>query len=181
MRVIGYTRVSTRNQAGPAKTSLEWQRDQINAYAAREGAVVEEIFTDIASGARLENLTWLQRLIEHCEAYPADGDGRVVVAQHDRLGRFEDLNDFRDIHKRLKDAGWEFTALDAARKQPYAHNALAALLEAVGETAPARLYRVRHLLAVYEHDTNGLAAFVEYALERAVDALPPVDAKADHE
>lgn len=184
-RIICYTRVSTPQQAGPTQTSLQQQREEINAYAEQHGFVVERVFTDIASGARIQNLKRLQEMLDYCERNPADGAGEVVVAMYDRigrfkdirtyLGRFKDIRTYRDIDRRLRSAGWTLKALDidSSDVRPVAH-ILAGLLEESAAESPARMRTVEPLVEMFEDDPKGLFDFVKGALGKAIDALPEI-------
>lgn len=83
MQVIGYTRVSTREQAEEG-VSLAAQEEKVRAYCVARGWDCVEIITDAGvSGAKLER-PGLKQLIEKCQARSVEG---VVVLKLDRLTR----------------------------------------------------------------------------------------------
>ena len=78
-RVFGYTRVSTDSQSD--NTSLETQKERIEAFATSKGTSITGIFQDVASGATL-NRDGLDKL----RTTLAPGDS-IVVYRLDRLSR----------------------------------------------------------------------------------------------
>ncbi len=65
---IGYTRVSTQQQAGEDRTSLADQRDGIRRRASELGRTVDKWFSDEGvSGGTVEGRPGFQSLLSYCE------------------------------------------------------------------------------------------------------------------
>ena len=82
MRLVGYTRVSTVDQAD--NTSLEDQKTRILSYGVAMGHEVVQCFSEIASGKQAGNRPEFQAAIALLKSGEADG---LIVAKLDRLGR----------------------------------------------------------------------------------------------
>lgn len=82
MKLVGYTRVSTVDQAD--NTSLEDQRTRILSYGVAMGHEVVECFSEVASGKQTGNRPEFQAAIALLKTGNADG---LIVAKLDRLGR----------------------------------------------------------------------------------------------
>ena len=82
MRLVGYTRVSTIDQAD--NTSLEGQRTRILSYGIAMGHEVVKCFEEVASGKQTGNRPEYQKAIAMLTSGEADG---LIVAKLDRLGR----------------------------------------------------------------------------------------------
>lgn len=80
MKLIGYVRVSTKNQAD--NTSLESQKSEIEIYCQKFGHELVEVFCDVESGRSIKKRKGLQDAIASLPNY----DG-LIVAKTDRLGR----------------------------------------------------------------------------------------------
>jgi site-specific DNA recombinase len=83
MRVIGYTRVSTDEQATHG-VSLDAQKAKLNAYAALYGLEIVETIEDAGQSAKSLKRPGLQRALEMLWAGKADG---LLIAKLDRLSR----------------------------------------------------------------------------------------------
>lgn len=106
---LGYIRVSSEQQAGEKQTSLQDQRDAINALADRLGYTVERVFEDAGiSGATVAKRPAFSALIHHCEAHPQPkaAPAFVLVLNDSRFGRFDDPDEAAALRFRLKSAGW---------------------------------------------------------------------------
>ena len=105
---VGYTRVSTDKQAADDKTSLADQRAAITALASRLAHRVDAWFEDDGySGATVEKRPAFQRLLAHCAAHPRPAkDGRVLVLNDSRFGRFDDPEEATHWRFALKRLGW---------------------------------------------------------------------------
>lgn len=80
---IGLARVSTQEQ-GSSRLSIEWQRAEIERYAASLGIELLEVIEEIGSGGRsLESRPELQRAL----ALARKAGALVLVAKLDRLSR----------------------------------------------------------------------------------------------
>jgi DNA invertase Pin-like site-specific DNA recombinase len=107
VRVIGYVRVSTGEQAVNG-AGLAAQRDGIVNEAARRGWEVVAIHEDGgASGRTLDGRPGLSAALSAVAAGDADG---LVVAKLDRLSR--SLIDFAGLLERARREGWAVIALD---------------------------------------------------------------------
>jgi site-specific DNA recombinase len=82
MKLVGYTRVSTVDQAD--NTSLEDQRTKILSYGVAMGHEVVKCFEEVASGKQTGNRPEFQSAIGLLTSGDADG---LIVAKLDRLGR----------------------------------------------------------------------------------------------
>ncbi len=112
---IVYTRVSTKRQAEPDKSSLHRQDDACRQYAAANGIeIVHPTFCDAGlSGERGDNRPAFVALVEYCEANARPhGDGVILCEAVDRMGRFEYLDEFGHWTFRCRRAGWVWVFLD---------------------------------------------------------------------
>ena len=82
MKLVGYTRVSTVDQAD--NTSLEDQKTRILSYGVAMGHEVVQCFSEVASGKQTGNRPEFQAAIALLKTGEADG---LIVAKLDRLGR----------------------------------------------------------------------------------------------
>ena len=108
---LGYTRVSTDEQAAGDRASLTQQRAAITALAARRGHRMDPalIFEDPgASGATAEGRPGFMALLAYCEAHPrpAQTPGEVFVLNDSRWGRFRDPDESTFWRVRLAKLGW---------------------------------------------------------------------------
>ncbi len=83
MKVIGYTRVSTDEQAMHG-VSLAAQREKLHAYAALYGLEIVEVVEDAGQSAKSLKRPGLQRALDMLKAGKADG---LLIAKLDRLSR----------------------------------------------------------------------------------------------
>jgi DNA invertase Pin-like site-specific DNA recombinase len=107
MKVVGYVRVSTAEQADSG-AGLETQRAAISAEAVRRHWQLVSVYEDAgASGKSMSGRQGLQRALEAVERGEA---GALVVAKLDRLSR--SLVDFAGLMDRARRKGWSLVALD---------------------------------------------------------------------
>lgn len=106
MKVIGYTRVSTDEQADSG-AGLTAQHAAIEEAAARRGWTLTRIETDTGSARSMERRPGLTAALEAVETGAADA---LVVAKLDRLSR--SLLDFAGLVERSRRKGWALVALD---------------------------------------------------------------------
>src|SRR5262249_38136072 len=109
MRMIGYTRVSTEEQAANGH-GLAAQRAAIEAEATRRGRTVDWITDDGHSGKNLDRpgiARALELVSKPRRSRPVAG---LVVAKLDRLTR--SLRDFAELMHCSKREGWGLIALD---------------------------------------------------------------------
>jgi site-specific DNA recombinase len=100
LRVVGYIRVSTEEQAKDKKQSLPMQEEKIREFVrSRVDWQLLGIYQDIGSGTEAESRLNFQRLL----AEARQGKFDVVVAwANDRLGRnFEEMTDIRKQFRQL--------------------------------------------------------------------------------
>lgn len=107
MRVAGYVRVSTTEQADSG-AGLDAQRRALREEAERRGWKLVDVFEDAgASGKSLAGRPGLQAALESVESGEADA---LVVFKLDRLSR--SLLDFAGLMERARKRGWSLIALD---------------------------------------------------------------------
>src|SRR5947208_15816361 len=109
MRMIGYTRVSTDEQAANGH-GLSAQRAAIEAEAARRGWAGEWIAAEGASGKNLARPGIQRALALLGKRGRARAVGGLVVAKLDRLTRW--LRDFANLMDRAHRERWALVALD---------------------------------------------------------------------
>ncbi len=105
MRVVGYVRVSTAEQADSG-LGLEAQRQAIQDACKGRGWVLEAVYEDAASGRGLKR-KGLTDALNAVESGKAEG---IVVAKLDRLSR--SIVDFTQLVARAQRRGWAVVALD---------------------------------------------------------------------
>lgn len=108
MRVIGYTRVSTEEQADSG-AGLAAQRAAIEAEVARRGWQLEELVVDAGYSAKDMRRPGVQGALARLESGEAEG---LVVAKLDRLSR--STLDFAAVMDRARRQEWALVALDCA-------------------------------------------------------------------
>jgi DNA invertase Pin-like site-specific DNA recombinase len=106
VRVVGYVRVSTEEQAASG-AGLEAQRAAIRQEADRRGWSLVEIYQDTASGKSATGRVGLRAALGDLDTKAADA---LVVAKLDRLSR--SLADFSTLMERSRRRGWEIVVLD---------------------------------------------------------------------
>ena len=107
MRVVGYIRVSTTEQADSG-AGLEAQRTAITAEAERRGWQLVQVLEDAgASGKSLKGRPGLLAALEAVERGSAEA---LVVSKLDRLSR--SVVDFAGLVARAQRRGWALVALD---------------------------------------------------------------------
>jgi DNA invertase Pin-like site-specific DNA recombinase len=107
MRVIGYTRVSTTEQARDGWT-LDQQRKAIQAECERRGWELIAVHEDAGYTGRTDDRPGLQRAL--AELARRNGPRAIVVARLDRLARsLRHLVDWIDLSARQR---WAIVALD---------------------------------------------------------------------
>jgi len=118
MTVYAYTRVSTPRQAEPDKFSLERQREIVNAVAALNGLVIDEIFCDPGESGDIPiaQRTEGRRMIEMLRA----GDA-LIIPRLDRA--FRSATDAMVTSERLKKMKVDLYLADMGT-QPVTRNGL---------------------------------------------------------
>lgn len=106
MRVVGYIRVSTREQA-ESGAGLVVQREAVTVECGRRGWELVEIFEDLGASGRSTN--GRPGLSAALLAVRSGVDG-IVVSKLDRLSR--SLADFARLMAEAQKAGWNLVALD---------------------------------------------------------------------
>lgn len=104
-RVIGYIRVSTREQ-GDSGLGMAAQRAAIEAECVRRGWELVDVFSDVASG-KDTNRPELRKALAALESGLVDG---LVVSKVDRLSR--SMVDFAGLLQRATDQRWSLVVLD---------------------------------------------------------------------
>lgn len=107
MRVCGYVRVSTSEQADSG-AGLEAQRSAITAEAERRGWELVEMFED--AGASGKSLNGRPGLLAALDAVESGEASALVVSKLDRLSR--SLLDFAGIVERARKKGCNLVCLD---------------------------------------------------------------------
>ncbi len=126
MRIVTYTRVSTKRQ-GESGLGLEAQQAAISAYAATNAAQIVAAFTEVESG-RKNDRPELAKAMRMARVMGA----RLVIAKLDRLSRNAAflLN--------LRDAGVDFVACDNPHATPLTIGVLALVAEEEARAISAR-------------------------------------------
>ncbi len=106
MRVVGYVRVSTDEQADSG-AGLEAQRAAIQARCGASEWDLVEVCEDAGLSGRSLGRPGLERALDLVKGDAADG---IVVAKVDRLSR--SLLDFTSLVERSRSEGWQLVALD---------------------------------------------------------------------
>jgi len=106
LRVIGYIRVSTEDQADSG-AGLEAQRAAIQEQCRRRSWELVAMHSDTASARSLAARPGLARALADVDT---GGAGALVVAKLDRLSR--SLLDFSGLMERSRKKGWALVALD---------------------------------------------------------------------
>jgi DNA invertase Pin-like site-specific DNA recombinase len=106
VRVIGYVRVSTDEQAASG-AGLEAQREAILAECRRAGHELVEVVTDAGFSAKDLNRPGILDALERLASGEADG---LMVAKLDRLSR--SVLDFAGLVARAQSEGWALICLD---------------------------------------------------------------------
>lgn len=106
LRLIGYVRVSTAEQADSG-AGLVAQREAIDAAAAQRGWRLVRVVEDAGLSAKSLDRPGLTDALESIEKGEADG---LLVSKLDRLSR--SLLDFATLMERARRKGWTLVALD---------------------------------------------------------------------
>lgn len=106
MKVVGYARVSTDEQADSG-AGMDAQRLAITLECERRGWTLTRIEEDAASGRSMAGRPGLSAALEAIEAGDAE---TLIVAKLDRLSR--SLLDFAALMARAQRRGWALVALD---------------------------------------------------------------------
>jgi DNA invertase Pin-like site-specific DNA recombinase len=107
MRVVGYLRASTEEQADSG-LGLAAQRAAIEAEARRRGWELVSVYED--AGVSAKAITKLRARENALEAVSSHQANALVVSRLDRFSR--SLLDFADVMARATREGWAFVALD---------------------------------------------------------------------
>lgn len=99
LRLVGYTRVSTENQA--QEGTIEIQKQSLGEYVEAQSHELTEIFSDEGVSGGLEDRPGLAALFDYLEEHP-DTDG-VLIFKLDRLAR--DLYIQEHLIKKLEGIG----------------------------------------------------------------------------
>ena len=108
LRLIGYVRVSTEEQARDG-VSLDAQRERLSAYAVAHGAELVGIEADegVSGGVEPSKRPGLSRVLERLEAGEADG---LVVLKLDRLSR--STRDVLELVDETRRRGWRLVSVN---------------------------------------------------------------------
>jgi DNA invertase Pin-like site-specific DNA recombinase len=106
MRVIGYVRVSTIDQANSG-AGLEVQREAIIAECARRGWELLEIIEDAGASGKSLNRPGLKKALD---TLSTGGAEVLVTSKLDRLSR--SLKDFCEVTDLSRFYGWKLVILD---------------------------------------------------------------------
>jgi DNA invertase Pin-like site-specific DNA recombinase len=108
MRALGYTRVSTTEQAD-SRAGLEAQRQAIASECKRRGWELVDVIEDAGYSAKDMKRPGVQAALEVLRSGEASA---IVVAKLDRLSR--SMLDFSRIMNRAQQESWALVALDLA-------------------------------------------------------------------
>lgn len=105
---VVYLRVSTEEQAREDRSSLDQQREGIEALAGRLGCQVAQTFSDAGVSGGTADRPAFQALIAYCRAHPQEGKrpGYILVLNDSRWGRFTDPDDATYWRAAAKHLGW---------------------------------------------------------------------------
>lgn len=106
MRVVGYIRVSTAEQA-TSGLGLAAQREALDREAQRRGWELVAVEEDHASGKTMRNRPGLAEALRKVAAGEAD---TLMVSKLDRLAR--SVSDFARLMDEFREAGWGLIVLD---------------------------------------------------------------------
>lgn len=106
MRVIGYVRVSTEEQAN-SRAGLEAQRAAIQSEAERRGWTVVDVIEDAGFSAKDLKRPGIRAVLEAMQGGAADA---LVIAKLDRLSR--SMLDFAGLMAKAQKQSWGIVALD---------------------------------------------------------------------
>ncbi len=130
MRVIGYTRVSTDEQAAHG-VSLAAQREKLHAYAALYGLEIVELIEDAGQSAKSLKRSGLRRALELLKAGHADG---LLIAKLDRLSRsVKDWNSLIDRYFGERGGRQLFSVADSIDTRSAAGRLVLNVLMSVGQ------------------------------------------------
>lgn len=122
MRVVGYVRVSTEEQA-ESRAGLEAQRQAITDDCARRDWELVEILEDAGYSAKNLKRPAVQEALSALKRRQADG---LVVAKLDRLSR--SMLDFTVLLDRAQKQGWALVSLDCVDTSSPNGEAMASML-----------------------------------------------------
>ncbi|MGV9713985.1 recombinase family protein [Gordonia sp. NPDC003424] len=108
MRVIGYVRVSTKDQ-GDSGLGLEAQRESLAQWCSVHGHELLTVTTDVVSGAKCDAMYGREVAIAAVESGVAQG---LLVRALDRVTR--DQLDAAQLMKRAGDYGWRLLDTEGA-------------------------------------------------------------------
>jgi len=106
MKVVGYIRVSTQEQADSG-AGLAAQREAIESECERRNMRLVRIVDDAGYSAKNLKRPGIQEAMTMLKAHEADG---LVVSKLDRLSR--SLLDFASLMEQARREGWSLIALD---------------------------------------------------------------------
>ncbi|MBF6210697.1 recombinase family protein [Nocardia puris] len=106
MKVIGYVRVSTKEQ-GESGLGLEAQREALAQWCAAHGHELLTVITDVIGGAKNDSMFGREVAIAAVESGVAQG---LLIRALDRATR--DQLDGAQIMKRANDYGWRLVDCD---------------------------------------------------------------------
>jgi DNA invertase Pin-like site-specific DNA recombinase len=147
LRVVGYIRVSTEDQADSG-AGLEAQRAAINEQCRRRSWELVAMHSDTASARSLAARPGLARALADVDTGRA---GALVVAKLDRLSR--SLLDFSSLMERSRKKSWALVALDLGVDTTTPSGEMMANVLAVFAQFERRLIgqRTREALSVKRH------------------------------
>ncbi len=130
MKVIGYTRVSTDEQAATG-VSLAAQAEKLTAYAALYGLEIVEMIEDAGESAKSLKRPGLQRALGLLKAGQADG---LLIAKLDRLSRsVKDWNGLIDLYFGERAGRQLFSVADSIDTRSAAGRLVLNVLMSVGQ------------------------------------------------
>lgn len=108
MSAIGYTRVSTEEQAREKQTSLADQRAAVAVLAEKLGVTIGHVFEDAGASGAWDDRPAFAALIASCKASPRrrSHPALVLVLNDSRWGRFDDPEDSTFFRREIGRIGW---------------------------------------------------------------------------
>lgn len=107
VRIIGYVRVSTGEQADSG-AGLQAQRQAIETACETRGFMLVDVIEDAGASGKTLSRPGLDRALAHIKESHADG---IMVSKLDRLSR--SVVDFNNLLDKARKGGWKVIVLDA--------------------------------------------------------------------
>jgi DNA invertase Pin-like site-specific DNA recombinase len=106
-RAVGYARVSTKAQAAPDRSSLQYQEQDIRRLVAAWNLQLDALWFEVASGGTVRLRRVYCEMLAYCYSNPQPRDrmGVIVVADYSRFSRMPLAMAIQERHD-LAEHGW---------------------------------------------------------------------------